>query len=245
MNRFTKLISLAMGVMLVLAACGTMNTKSAAVKDQKALDRKLKAQTHNHPNVAGQPDAAVIPSVDRNKNRTTNQYGTTTHGMGTSVYSVIGSSGLHSQGLSSHLESRLSGEGISDVKVLAFGDMVILAAKSRKMNATQYDPLQQKLLSPTGGLSAKGPEATGRMSAKSGEPAAGKDNLAAAEQWIRDNLGSNVQVQTVVDSQAVDAINKICAGAGSGSGDQSSRMADEIQKLLQLVAGAGKKQPGQ
>lgn len=245
MKRFAKLAYLVLGTSLVLAACqiqnNTVREKSAAAKNQMALDKQLKAHTHHHPNVAGQPNADIIPSVDRDKNRTTNEQGATTHGMGTSVYSIIGSSGLHSQGLSSHLESRLNGEGIPDIKVFALGDTVILASKDRKMNAAQYDPLQQKLLNPNGGLSAKGPEGSGRMSAKSAGPAEGQDNLAAAEKWIRDNMGNGVNVKTVVDSGAVDAIDRIRSGSEAGKGDNSSQLVDELQKLLKLVAGAEKK----
>lgn len=225
--------------LLILPACqmNSLRTQSMDGRNpalhQQAVDNRLKANSlmpHRH---GGNGDNRAIPSVDRMKTKTTNEFGGTTYGLGSSVYSVIGSSGLHSQGLSSHLESRLSGAGLSDIRVFALDDMVILASGKRGTSAYRYDTMQQKLLSNTAGMSGKGPEAG--PGTRIGTNAVGNndthDNMAQAKRWIQDNMG-NVRVYTVTSPEAVKTIDRIRAHAGSAS---PRRTAADIQRLLQIA----------
>lgn len=222
-------------MLLLLPACRMGNNAADNRADrQQAIDNGLKSNSLNMHH-AGHPDTREIPSVDRMKTRTTNERGGTSYGLGSSVYSVIGSSGLHSQGLSSHLESRLSGAGLSDIKVFAMDDMVILATDKRRTTAYRYDTLQQKLLGGTSGASAVGPD-TGPGVQNGTQPAgnsATHDNMAQAERWIRDNMG-NVTVYKVTGREAVAAIDRIRSRAADTSATPRALAAD-IQKLLQLA----------
>jgi hypothetical protein len=247
MTRFNKMAFLILGALLLLPACQNPVRQQSADRDrrdlanhQQAIDNQLKAHSVQPPHHAGNLDLRAIPSVDRQKTRTTNEFGGTSYGLGSSVYSVIGSSGLHSQGLSSHLESRLSGAGLTDIRVFALDDMVILATERHKTTAYHYDSLQQKLLGGTSGLSAIGPE-TGpgvKIGTKSAGDSATHDNLAQAERWVRDNMGS-VQIYTLTGPVAVKTIDRIRSRAANRS-SSPRQMAGDIQKLLQLAMRSGK-----
>lgn len=235
----TALSALALTGALLLPACqaNTMRQQSYdgqdIVRQQQVTDDNLKAKSLLPPHHAGNHDPRAIPSVDRMKTRTTNQYGGTSYGLGSSVYSVIGSSGLHSHGLSSHIESRLSGAGLSDIRVFALDDMVIIAESKHRTTASQYDAMQQKVLSGTAGMSGKGPEVGPGLNA--GTYGAGAqathDSLEQAERWVRSNMG-NVKVYSVTSPEAVHTIDRIRSGAGSSSPRQ---MAADIQRLLQIA----------
>jgi hypothetical protein len=244
MNMRTKIMPLTalLAAALLLPACQannmrtqSMDGRNAALR-QQTVDNRLKANSlmpHRH---AGNADPRAIPSVDRMKTRTTNQFGGTTYGLGSSVYSVIGSSGLHSQGLSSHLESRLSGAGMSNIRVFALDDMVILASKKRGTSAYKYDTMQQKLLSGTAGMTGHGPEAGPGVNDGT-TPAGGNathDNMEQAKRWIKDNMG-NVKIYAVTSPEAVRTIDRIRSNAGSASPRQT---AADIQKLLQIAMSA-------
>jgi hypothetical protein len=221
MNKSWRFLYLLLSLIMLLAACQS-NTKEN--QDQP----KSIASGHTHLN-----DAAVIPSVDSTKIRTTNEHGGTSYGMGSSVYSMIGSSGLHSDGFSKHLESRLSGAGIDGVKVLVIDDMVILAAESRTSTASQYDPVQQKVLSITGGQSGRGPEPNSPPGTL-GSGGAIDNNLDMAANRIKDFMGGNVKVLTVTGSEAVNTIQRIQDNAG-GSSMSAQVLSDNIRTILQLA----------
>ncbi|KIL42473.1 hypothetical protein SD70_00800 [Gordoniibacillus kamchatkensis] len=235
MKATAMLTALGLAAVIALPAC-----------QQRAAQNQVKAQTAAPAPPVSQPmdghthinDASVIPSVGSPKVRTTNEHGGTSYGMGSSVYSVIGSSGLHSEGLSSHLESRLSGAGISDVKVLALDDMVILATGSRRPASSTYDAMQQQVLSGTSGMSGKTQE-PGKSVGTSGTGPAGDDNLDAAEVQIKQFLGSNVKVYKVEGSQAVDTIGRIRANGSEGSVSPQA-VADNVRTLLKLTLTGGK-----
>lgn len=214
MKKTITLAALGVGTLLLLSACQTNTMRQKSVAQEHAIDNKVKAHS--------------IHQMER----TTNERGSTTYGLGASVYSIIGSSGLHSHGLSSHLESRLGSAGITDVKAFTLDDMVILATAKRKQEmSAQADELQQKLLSPSGSLSGRSLGGTDGRVGKLNAKEAGADNLASAEKWIRENLGSDVKVYSLVDPEAVAAIERIRSHADAAPAQQ----ADDIRKLLQLA----------
>jgi hypothetical protein len=221
-----KLILLFTGAVTLLTACQQRSTEN------QVNTRSAPVQQLTHIN-----SASVIPSENGHKTQTTNERGSTTYGLGTSVYSLIGSSSLHSDGFSSHLESRLSGEGISGVRVFVFDDTVILAAESRQASASQYDPLQQKVLSSTGGQSGKGPEPNQDIGTQ-GSGKTADDNLAQAEQRIKPIMGGNVKVLTVTGSEAVEAINRIRKNTAASASPQV--ISDDLRTLLKLTASNAK-----
>ncbi|WP_276356765.1 hypothetical protein [Cohnella caldifontis] len=242
-TKFTLLAALTAAALLFLPACQANNNMKTQAADgkkpaarQQAADDKIKANSLTPHRIAGHGDPRAIPGADGAKTRTTNEFGGTSYGLGSSVYSVIGSSGLHSQGLSSHIESRLSGAGLSDIRVFALDDMVILAAKKSGTSAYRYDTMQQKLLSGTAGMSGHGPEAgpgvnVGTTPAGDG---ATHDDMEQAKRWIKDNMG-DVKIYAVTSPEAVRTIDRIRSNAGSASPRQT---ASDIQKLLQLAMGS-------
>ncbi|MFC5650309.1 hypothetical protein ACFPYJ_14455 [Paenibacillus solisilvae] len=180
-------------------------------------------------------DPSVIPSVDRIKRQTTNEYGTTTYGMGSSVYSMIGSSGLHSNGLSNHLESRLSGKGIGDVKVFVFDDTVILAAKKRALTASQYDAMQEKVLSGTSGFSGRGKEPNTRVGTYGAGNKNSDDNLDMAAKHIQAVIGGQVHILKIVSPKAVETILRMRSYSDNPTA-HASQFAKGIKSLLELAS---------
>ncbi|MDG0809544.1 hypothetical protein [Cohnella rhizosphaerae] len=224
---------------LTLAACQSHSLREQSVRQaadaQRVIDDRLKLKSVQPPQIAGQHDAAVIPSVDRDKTRTTNQYGATGQGMGSGVLSRIGSSGLRGRAASSDLEAELAGAGLAGVRVLVANDTVFLAAKERGPSASSTDPLQRKLLSGTGGLSGKGPEPGphGGVGIRSVD-ADKTDTLAAAEQWLKDR-GYGERIVAIAGPEAVALIDRLRsrgADGTSGSHDQ------DIAKLMRMGAAA-------
>jgi hypothetical protein len=216
-----KLILIISGWAIIATAC-----------QQRSIGNQVNVQSTplNHTSHMNNP--SLIPKIDGPKIRTTNEYGNTTYGLDSSVYSLIGSSSLHSDGLSSHLESRLSGEGINGVQVFVFDDTVILAAESRYPTGSNYDPMQQKVLSDTGGMSAKGKEPN-RDFGTNGAGNVTNDNLREAEQRIRTIMGGNVKVLTTTGPKATEIINRIRTNTLSSS--SSKVIADDLQKLLKMT----------
>ncbi|WP_127509875.1 hypothetical protein [Paenibacillus humicus] len=149
-----------------------------------------------------------IPSIDRNKKTTTYEHAGTTHGLGTSTYSLIGSSGLHSGGFSSHLQSRLKADGIEGVKVFVFDDHVILASSKRGMTSASYDPMQRKLLSGTAGFSGHGAENT-KSEGTYGAKSVDSSSLEQAKAKLKEYLGDQVDVDSIESSQAIELIDKL------------------------------------
>jgi hypothetical protein len=220
-----------LGLLMVLTGC----------QQNTAANQPPQVQAHSaaHPQGIPNPDPSVIPSVDGHKLRTTNEHGGTSYGLGSSVYSLIGSSGLHSGGFSSHLESRLSGEGMDGVKVFVFDDTVILAAETRQATASSYDAMQQKVLSNTGGQSGRGPEPGSPLGTlgSSGTP---NDNLGQAEKRVKEFVGGDVKVLTVTGAEAVKAIERMRTAAGSSTLSPGT-LSDDLRKLLNMAKDQGNK----
>ncbi|MWC27965.1 hypothetical protein [Paenibacillus sp. MMS18-CY102] len=216
---------------VALAGCGghyerdelpQLTAKSAIPHDHE-LQRNVQMQQH---------DSYLIPSADRDKQLTTNSIGNTTYGLGTNVYSRIGSSGLHSGGFSSHLESRLSSEGVQGVKVFVVDDLVILATDKSVSSGSHYDPLQQKVLS--GGV-GQGNEHNSRVSSV-GEPTvrlASASNLAQASTAIQSILGVKTKVLTVESAEAVKVISKLHRDTTEGAAPRE--IAKGIRTLFELA----------
>ncbi|BBH20722.1 hypothetical protein Back11_20670 [Paenibacillus baekrokdamisoli] len=184
-------------------------------------------------------DASVIPSTDRIKKQTTNEHGLTTYGLGSSVYSQIGSSGLHGDGISNHLESRLSSKGIKDVKVFVFDDTLILATVKRELTATRYDPMQEKVLSGTAGFSGRGKEPGKRVGTYgTGDKVTG-DNLDMAAKELQTILGGKVHVLKIVSPKAVETITRMRSYTDDPTA-HARHFGQDIQLLLELAAKSGR-----
>jgi hypothetical protein len=220
----------AMAAMLLLGGCST-----SPMDDANGTDT-IGAHKADH---AGQArmlrDPSLIPSENGMKQQTTNREGSTTSGMGTSVYSMIGSSSLHASGFSAHLESRLSGAGIPDVKVFVFDDTVVLATAKRSASGSDYDSVQMKLLSPYEGLSGQGTAPGGGLGGMEGTDRTPHDNLSMAAEQIQGFMGGgDVRVLTVVSEKAVRIIDKIRTDATADKLSPAVIAAD-IRTLLELA----------
>ncbi|WP_139991096.1 hypothetical protein [Paenibacillus paridis] len=226
MSAFSKILTVS-AVVLALSGCASAAPNPPQTK---ALTKEEAHMLH---------DPSVIPSENGIKHHTTNKNGQTTSGMGTSVYSTIGSSGLHSNGFSAHLESRLSGLGISDVRVFVFDDTVILATQKLTSSGSAYDSVQKKLLNQTEGMSAKGYSPEDGLGGVSGKDTSSHDNLSMAASQIKKLMGGDVKVLTVTGERAVKAIEKIRTDA-LATNLSPDKIASDIRELLRLVqAGSG------
>lgn len=231
-------IACAAGV-LTLAACQSHSLREQSARQaadaQRGADDVLKLRSVQPPQIAGQHDAGVIPGVDRDKTRTTNQYGATGYGMGSGVLSRIGSSSLRGRGASSDLEAELAGAGFSGVRVLVANDTVFLAAKDRGPSSSSTDHLQRKLLSNTGGLSGKGPEPGphGGVGINATKTEA-SDELTQAEQWLKDR-GAGERIVTVASPEAVALIDRLRAQGADGT---SGGHDQDIAQLMRMAAAA-------
>jgi len=224
MNALCKLLTLSVAA-FALAGCASGMSHSQSLTDQEVK------MLHN---------PSVIPNAAGPKLYTTNKHGNTTNGMGTSVYSMIGSSSLHSNGFSAHLESRLSGLGISDVRVFVFDDTVVLATDKLTASGAEYDNVQKKLLSQTEGMSAKGYSPDNGLGGISRKDTGKHDNLSMATSQIKKLMGAEVKVMTVTGAEAVQAIEKIRTDALAE--DMSpGEVATGIKDLLELVKAGERK----
>ncbi|MGO4369648.1 hypothetical protein [Paenibacillus sp. 2TAB19] len=224
----TKLLTVS-AIVLTVAGCA-----SSITDEPKTHVQSDHAQ---HAKMLSNPD--VIPSENGPKQFTTNKQGHTSSGMGTNVYSMIGSSGLNASGFSAHLESRLSGAGIPDVRVFVFDDTVILAAEKREASASKYDAVQRKLLDQTEGLSSKGYSPGTGLGGMNGTDQGSHDNLSMAASQIKTFIGADVKVLTVTGPRAVRAIEQIREGALADN-ISPARLAASFRTLLELVlAGNG------
>lgn len=155
-------------------------------------------------------DGLIIPSEHGEKRQTTDQHGGTSQGIGTNVYSLIGSSGLHEGGISSHLESRLGSEGINGIKVFVLDDTVILARATPEPTSNQYDSMQKHVLNGVDGMSRK--DQNTKESADTLNTATTPDeddNLDKAKSYMNKVFNGNVQTLTVTNPKAVELIDKI------------------------------------
>ena len=213
--------------LLILTACsgqqGENRVGAAANLHEKSLNTKGNGHVHgstNNPN--------VIPSTDRAKKKTTNGINQTTNGMGTNVYSLIGSSNLHDGGISSHLESRLSGEGIPGIKVFVLDDTIILARAQPETTSTRYDEMQNKVLKNTSGLSGKG-SLDGVDPSKLNQD----DNLDRAKEVMGKAFNGQVQILTITNPQALPLIDGIKANIKSDAPNYPS-LSSDILTLIKM-----------
>ncbi|MFD0960604.1 hypothetical protein [Paenibacillus chungangensis] len=217
------IIGAAIGL-LIVSGC-TNDTANQADMEAKAIHRQHMEMLH---------DPSVIPSENGPKVHTTNKDGKTTNGMGTTVYSMIGSSGLHANGFSAHLESRLSGEGIPGVRVFVFDDTVVLAAEKREASASQYDDVQKKLLNGEEGLSGSGYQPMGSPEGILGTDSSSHDNLTLAARHIQRFIGGEVKILTAEGAKAVELIERIRSEATSESMSPAA-IADDMRALLEIA----------
>ncbi|NIK79185.1 hypothetical protein FHS15_004343 [Paenibacillus castaneae] len=185
-------------VVFLISACST--AQSDRSMQTKSVQRSAAHKSHSHIN-----KISVIPSYNGPKHETTNQYGSTYSGMGMSVYSRIGSSGLSADGESGNMEAVLNVQGIHGVKVLMLGDTVVVGAE--KGGASGIDPLQSKLLSPYSGKSGVSNKNTSGSTSVRTEKE--KDlYLNQAKQRVQKLLGGQVRVLTVTHPDALAAMER-------------------------------------
>jgi len=212
---------------LVLTACsgqqGENKVGAAGNLQEKSLNTKGNGHVHG---TTSNPN--VIPSIDRAKKKTTNGNNQTTNGMGTNVYSMIGSSSLHDGGISSHLESRLSGEGIPGIKVFVLDDTIILARAQQETTSTRYDEMQSKVLKNTSGLSGKG-----NLDGVDPSKLNTDDNLDRAKEVMGKAFNGQVQILTITNPQALPLIDGIKANIKSEAPNYTS-LSSDIQTLIKM-----------
>ncbi|MFL6562254.1 MAG: hypothetical protein ACJ8MO_39910, partial [Bacillus sp. (in: firmicutes)] len=217
------------GAVMMLTSCAGQNgindhrVGAAENLHDQSLNNKGNGHVHN------QNSVNVIPSVDRAKKTTTNGNSQTTGGVGTNVYSLIGSSSLHDGGISSHLESRLSGEGIPGIKVFVLDDTVILARAKQEVTSTRYDELQNKVLRNTSGSSGKG-----NLDGVDPEKLNNDDNLDRAKEVIDKAFNGNVQVLTITNPKALTLIDGIKANIKS-TNPSYGRLSSDIITLVKMA----------
>jgi hypothetical protein len=196
---------------------------SACSGQQIVLDESVKAEEGQHAthgthqtsvydksvSTRNMNDGLIIPSENGEKRQTTDEHGGTSHGTGTDVYSMIGSSGLNDGGISSHLESRLGGEGINGIKVFVLDDTVILARATPEVTSNQYDSMQEHVLNGVDGMSRKdqNKKDTANMNNTTAQDV--DDNLEKAKSYMTKVFNGNVQTLTVTNPEAVVLIEKI------------------------------------
>ncbi len=220
------------GALLMLTACSAQNgmkeNEVGAAENldyhDPAVNKKGNGNVHGH-----QDSVNVIPSVDRNKKETTNRNGQTTGGVGTNVYSLIGSSSLHDGGISAHLESRLSGEGIPGIKVFVLDDTIILARAKQEVTSTRYDELQNKVLKNTAGSSGKG-----NLDGVDPEKLNNDDNLEKAKEMMDKAFNGHVQILTITNPKAMPLIDGIKANIKSAT-PSYSKLSSDIITLVKMA----------
>jgi len=203
-------------LVFLISACSTAPSDKSL--QMKSMQRSIPHENHSHIN-----KISVIPSYNGPKQETTNRYGSTYSGMGMSVYSRIGSSGLSADGESGHMEAVLNVQGIHGVKVLMLGDTVVIGAK--KGGASGIDPLQSKLLSPHSGQSGVSNKNTSGSTSVRKEKEMEKDHyLYQAKQRVQKLVGGQVRVLTVTHPDALAAMER-----QRGKGNFSMKTADLAQ----------------
>lgn len=205
---------------IALTACARANPPQDQTHMQGLPNGHMNSsQLHN-------PDE--IPSYHGPKTQTTNEYGKTTSGMGTTVYSLIGSSSLHEGGVTAHVQSRLSSKGIENIKVFVLGDTIFLARSESGTSSSQYDAMQQKVLSQTEGLSGKGEPDQGIV----GDTKTHVDDLAQANKLVQTMFDGKVNIVSITNPNAPKLIEQITSKLRASASDHS--VAEDISKLLQM-----------
>ncbi|MBU8914894.1 hypothetical protein BGM25_02405 [Bacillus sp. FJAT-29953] len=211
-------------VLLILGACSAQQELKGNAEDlhQQSLNEKGNGHVH------GQNNVDVIPSVDRSKKHTTSTNNQTA-GLGENVYSLIGSSSLHDGGISSHLESRLAGQGITGIKVFVLDDTVILARAEPATTSTTYDEMQNKVLKNTTGLSGKG-----TLDGVDVNKLNTDDNLAKAKDLMNKAFNGQVQVLSITNPNALPLIDGIKANIKAPS-PSYSKLSSDIITLVKMA----------
>ncbi|WP_449622343.1 hypothetical protein [Robertmurraya sp. Marseille-Q9965] len=205
--------AVALGLILTLSACaGQQNEVDEAVQAEEGhhIDTHSPHATNVYDegvSARNLNDGLIIPSENGEKTQTTDEHGGTTHGAGSNVYSLIGSSGLHDGGISSHLESRLGGEGINGVKVFVLDDTVILARAAAETTSNQYDSMQDHVLNSANGIT--NPNGTNQDTTEETVTQDVDDNLEKARNYMNNVFNGNVQTLTITNPKAVTLIEKI------------------------------------
>ncbi|MED3655636.1 hypothetical protein P4489_15165 [Heyndrickxia sporothermodurans] len=211
------------GVLLVLAACTSQQGANDRQQGKRNTQHPMNVSTHND------RDMNVIPSTDRSKKLTTNQHGEITSGPGSNVYSLIGSSSLHDGGISSHLESRLAGEGIPGIKVFVLDDTVILARAKQENTSIHYDDMQNRVLSGTKGSSGKIENNNGKEIDNNVD-----DNLEHAKRIMNDAFDGHVQILTVTNANAPKLIERIKSNL-KGKSPSYNQLTTDINTLIKMT----------
>jgi len=212
------------GAFFLLSGCaGHQDHEVGAAINHDLHEKTLNTKGNGH--VQGNTSSPnVIPSLDRAKKKTTNQNHQTTSGVGTNVYSLIGSSSLHDGGISAHLESRLSGEGIPGVKVFVIDDTIILARAKPEVTSTRYDDLQNQVLRNTTGSSGKGTMGgVDQTKLKTTD-----DNLDRAKELMNKAFNGQVQILTITNPKALPLIDSIKANIKSATPTYSKFSSDMV-----------------
>ncbi|QRG67467.1 hypothetical protein [Brevibacillus choshinensis] len=191
--------SCGLGMALLLTAC---NNQAAPQQPQPTRTQSINNQTVPGPET-------VIPSVDRDKKFTTNAQGSTYSGMGTNVYSSIGSSHLHSGGPSTKLEAQLNAAGVHGVQALVLKDAIVICpATAGSHSINQMDPMQSHLLSNFTGSSARGNEHTTPGSAGTLGTSDLNATLKNARTHIHRLYGKEKRVLTVTSKAGIAAFDQ-------------------------------------
>lgn len=219
---FTAVLS----VGLSLSACSGQqkmkeNQVGAADLDfhEKSINKKGNGDVRG-----GHHNPSVVPSIDRSKKNTTD----TVSGLGSNVYSLIGSSSLHSGGISTHLESRLSAEGIPGIKVFVLDDTIILARAKADVTSNSYDSMQNKVLSNTSGSSGKGGQAGVKPNADT------DDNLDKAKALMNKAFGGQVQILTITNPAALPLIDSIKTNLQNAN-PTYSKLSTDLNTLIKMT----------
>ncbi len=214
--------------LLVLTGCSGQQGGNKVGATSNLHDKTLNTKGNGH--VHGSTDNPnVIPSVDREKKVTTNGNKQTTNGLGTNVYSLIGSSSLHDGGISSHLESRLSGEGIPGIKVFVLDDTIILARAQNEATSTQYDEIQNKVLKNTAGSSGKG-----NLDGVDVSKLNTDDNMDKAKDMMEKAFNGQVQILTITNPAAIPLIDGIKTNIKSETPNYTT-LSSDINTLIKMT----------
>jgi hypothetical protein len=116
---------------------------------------------------------------------------------------------LNDGGISSHLESRLGGEGITGIKVFVLDDTVILARATPEVTSNQYDSMQEHVLNGVDGMSRKDQNKKDPANMNNTAAQDVDDNLDKAKSYMNKVFNGNVQTLTVTNPEAVVLIEKI------------------------------------
>ncbi|HWO53187.1 hypothetical protein VQ056_18130 [Paenibacillus sp. JTLBN-2024] len=186
-----------------------------------ASDRLTNDGLRGGTNAEGHPhlnSIKVIPKFNGEKVRTTNENGTTYSGMGSGVYSRIGTSSLHNTPESKTLEDRLESAGITGISVLTLGDSVYIGDPDGHTHIRNSEPQPHKVLSPNEGSSGKGyMSQKGGYGYTIGQRDNTKHNLNVIRAEVAGVYGKKVKIYTVHDPKAIQAIHRVKTAMRAGT----------------------------